>query len=317
MDGISVYVPPARLSVEEMASEIRKSGHPFPDDDIVRLRSQHRFDAIAVETALSCEEMANRACEPLLQELLAAGKFIDRIIIVHTSQLMRHDTSLLGGLLRKHGLEHLQVISLTQQNCSNVHMALYVIQRMFMTDPRLQGILLLSVDLALHPLQWRIPESLNGDNACACYLSRESGCHWLLSVVNETDGLTYDGINASRQAMDWFNFTYYFSLRRVFRKAVEQAGCLLDDIRLIIGSNVNFETWSKLSRMLPFPLDRIYTKTISRVGHLYGSDLLYNIQEAISDGTLRDGDCYATLTVGLGGAYGCSIHRYVKEASSC
>lgn len=300
----SLYLPEERLSLERVAELIRKSGYPFSQEDLDRFRDDYRFVSVPIERKRSLEEMIVEVCAPLLSRLQQQGKRVDKLIFLRTSQLYWHDRNLFRQLIHDYALEQTHVFSVSQHNCASLHLALRLCQNLFTCHPGLQGILLVSADKAFHPTLRRIPDSLLGDCASACYLERGHPRHQLLHVQNLVDP------KADPDDLDWFNTTYYFAIRQLLQQLLSEAGLALRDIRLLLGGNVNQRTWERMADILDVPQELFYTRTIPEVGHLYGSDLLYNLQRAVSDGLIRPSDYYVTISIGLGGMYGCALHRY-------
>ncbi|MDR0267472.1 3-oxoacyl-[acyl-carrier-protein] synthase III C-terminal domain-containing protein [Paenibacillus sp.] len=310
MPYLSVYLPQTCVSVEEVAGDIRASGYPFPDEDITYLREIHHFDQVTIERKLRLEEMIEQACAPLFERLEQTGNRVDKVIYAHTSQVYRHDQNMFRALQHRFHLENVKFSSISQQNCASIHIALRVAQNLFAADEKTEGIIIVTADKAFHPLMRRIPDSLLGDSAGACYLKRGDGPHKILFTYNMADGVTYEGTDSHPDDIEWFNTTYYFAIRQCITRTLRKASLKLSDLKLIVGSNANRSTWIKVSELLNCPVDLFYLSTIPQVGHLYCTDIIYNIQQAVTEERLKPGDLYLTVTVGLGGTYGCSIHEY-------
>lgn len=310
MPYLSVYLPQTCVSVEEVACDIRASGFSFPDEDITYLRETHQFDQVTIERQLRLEEMMEQACVPLFEQLEETGKRVNKVIFAHTSQVYRHDQNMFRSLQHRFRLQNVGFTSISQQNCASIHMALRVAHNLFAADEKIEGIIIVTADKAFHPLLRRIPDSLLGDSAGACYLMRGDGPHKILLTYNMADGITYEGTDSHPDDIDWFNTTYYFATRQCIIRTLRKADLKLSDLKLIIGSNANRSTWEKVSELLNCPIDLFYLSTISQVGHLYCTDIFYNIQQAVIEKRLKPGDLYLTVTVGLGGTYGCSIQQY-------
>lgn len=309
----SVYIPEYRAGVEQIAEWITEMGGVFPKSDVERFKMEYHFDRVPVEIELDLEGMVRKACEPLLDRVESKGQLIDRVILVRTSQVYWHDHDLLRSVRNKYScLRKMKFLSLGQQNCATIHLALRVAKNFFATEKDTQHILILTADKAFHPILRRIPDSLNGDSSSAVLLSRGGKGIRMIDTFNYLEGSTYDGVNSGQDEMDWFNATYYFSLRQIIRSILHKHSLEIDDIKFIFGSNVNYRTWSHLSKMVGCSIEKFYTDTISKVGHLYCSDIFYNISMADSQDLLSPDDLFLSISIGLGGCYGCSLHRYSR-----
>ncbi|GAA4726284.1 3-oxoacyl-[acyl-carrier-protein] synthase III C-terminal domain-containing protein [Brevibacillus fulvus] len=306
---LSVYVPPRRVSVERLAAEIVQHGGVFSGEEIRRFKTDYRFSHVPVERERSLPEMLREACHPLVERLRRQSLPIDRILMVRTSELSWHDENMLREVLHTYGLQERPFHAIGQHNCASVHLALRMARNLFRTDPYTSGILLVSADKAIHPFFRRLPDSLLGDCASACYLIRGRKLHRTLLIENVVDPTFYDGISGKAEDWKWFQTTYFFALRQIIMTTLRKASLAFDDVRLLIGSNVNYRTWQVLAEMLRLRPDKFYTETIAEAGHLYCSDILYNLQAAVADGRLRKGDLYLTVSVGIG-SYGCALHQF-------
>ncbi len=55
----------------------------------------------------------------------------------------------------------------------------------------------------------------------------------------------------------------------------------INDISLIMASNVNVPTWNNIGKILKIPIEKIYFPTLKEVGHAHNSDPILNLQYAL------------------------------------
>lgn len=310
---ISSYIPDNKVEVEDIAKMIQDVNISFSDIDVNRFKEELGFEYIPIEEKLSLEDMVYGSCRPTVEQLKKENKPIDYIIFVKTSQVSWHEQNIFRKLIHEFNLTESRTFSVGQQNCASIHTALLLIQNLMNSNSDIRGVLLVTGDKAFHPSLRRIPDSLLGDSAVCCYVSNEekTGIHRINIVQNDVDAVTYNGVNSTQDQLAWFNTTYYFAIRQLIRKVLRDAQLSLDQISLIVGSNANYLTWVKVAEVLNCSIDKFYTSTIRKVGHLYCGDILHNIESVNQEKILQPGDYYLTLTVGLGGTYGCALHQYV------
>ncbi|MFE6375850.1 3-oxoacyl-[acyl-carrier-protein] synthase III C-terminal domain-containing protein [Bacillus subtilis] len=312
---ISCYIPNDRISVEEIAKEIKNESYLFPESDIQKLTEHHLFCSVPIERVLTLEEMLYEAASQTITSVIADQKPIDKIIFTHTSQVNYQEKNIFKKLIKQFQLSGTKCFSISQQNCASIHMALIIAKGLMSAETETRGIIIVTADKAFHPILRRIPDSVLGDSASACYISNGliRGSHRLLHSYQAVDGSTYNGVRSDPEQIDWFHTTYYFAIRQAILTTLRESGFTLENIKLIVGSNVNFTTWEKTAVLLKISIDKIYTKNITSLGHLYCSDLLINLKSAIEDSVITEGDYYLTVSIGLGGTYGCALHQYLGD----
>ncbi|MBU8772072.1 3-oxoacyl-[acyl-carrier-protein] synthase III C-terminal domain-containing protein [Cytobacillus oceanisediminis] len=311
IEDFSVYVPSSKADVPMVAEWIREKGFEFPHQEVEKFLNEYRFNLVPVEEDKSLEEMIEQACIPILDRQEISGEKIDRIIFVKTSQVSWHEQNLFRNLRNQYQcIKEASFVALGQHNCATVHYALNLARNIFTVEEKTEQILLVTADKAFHPVLRKIPDSLNGDSSSAILLSRSGKNHRIIDVINFLDGSTFNGVNSDPKDIYWFNATYYFSLRQIILSILKKNQLSIENIKVIYGSNVNYSTWYKLSKMLDCNIEKFYTETIPSVGHLYCTDIIYNIKHSLNKDILKPGDLYLALTIGLGGSYGCSLHEY-------
>ena len=137
-----------------------------------------------------------------------------------------------------------------------------------------------------------------GEGASACLVSafgaRDRLLAYACNVRGEFDSTT--GENDARLQRE-----YRPSLAEVMRRALDEAGLTLDDIRVVLPHNVNLVTWQRMCTLLKFPRDRVILDNVAASGHVFCADMFANYQTACERGLLQPGDRYLAAAVGAGG----------------
>lgn len=84
----------------------------------------------------------------------------------------------------------------------------------------------------------------------------------------------------------------------LIRTLVKRNGLSLDDISCIIPQNLSRYSWNLYSKIIPYPLNRVFLDNISEGGHMGDVDIIRNIAGVIKKGMLKRND-YA-IVYGLG-----------------
>ncbi len=137
-----------------------------------------------------------------------------------------------------------------------------------------------------------------GEGASACLVSaagdRDRVLAYASNVRGEFDSAT--GENDARLQRE-----YRPSLAEVMRRALDEAGLELGDIRVILPHNVNLVTWQRMCTLLKYPASQVVLDNIPASGHVFCADLFTNYTTACERGLLRRGDRYLAAAVGAGG----------------
>lgn len=303
LSSINTYTPKDTYSVSQVGAILREHGIAFFEAEESRMIGLG-FDRIFTEAEHDLPEMIYNACAPVISKVLQDGKTIDRILFIHSLQpeIMLHKPY--DKVLQAFQLDATVCHSISQQNCASIHFGMHVAQSLLQADNQMEGILLLTADHCFHPFYVTVLDTIMGDAAGCLYMSREpeAESHEFIDYVSIIDG-------TDREELAYFIPTYYFSIRQVIRTLLKQNGLGVEQVKCIIGSNVNGKTWAVLADYLQVPPDMFY-HTVPETGHLFCTDILYNIQSAVDRGILQHGDYYVTVTIGLGGVFGSSLHRY-------
>ncbi|TVP96281.1 MAG: ketoacyl-ACP synthase III [Acholeplasmatales bacterium] len=98
-------------------------------------------------------------------------------------------------------------------------------------------------------------------------------------------------------------------LPTVVNELLEKSGHTLEDIDLIVAHQANLRIIDKASRILKFPLEKMYTN-IDRYGNTSAASVPLAIDEAIREGKLKKGDLFITVAFGAGLTWGGAIIEY-------
>ncbi|URN93892.1 MAG: hypothetical protein NAG76_19005 [Candidatus Pristimantibacillus lignocellulolyticus] len=302
ISDFSNYIPEQQFSVQDGVELLRKQGMAITEEQVEAFQKKYGFRHAPFETKLTMEEMIIAAITPILNRNSIP---IQTILFVNGGN-WNSQHNLFKKIIQTYGLQHTNIYSIGKQTCASFHMALRMATNLFSSNPDQGAILIVSAD-KLSGSSHKLTEFyLCGDSATACLLTRSGEGHKTYEVFNQ-DGYVYDESNLEGLAL--FNTTFFLGIRGAIQSILKQANLSLGDVKLIIGSNVSLVAWETVALLLRAPLEKFYVKT-SEVGHLPSSDIQYNLQQAIADGSIVQGDFYITINVGYGGFMGCGLHQY-------
>ncbi|WP_025689388.1 3-oxoacyl-[acyl-carrier-protein] synthase III C-terminal domain-containing protein [Paenibacillus zanthoxyli] len=303
----SVYIPSFRAPVDQVIQEINEDGVSF------RLSAadyrDSGFEYVPIERNESLGQMIYEACAPVLSRARRDGIRLSAIFFACVTSAGVEAQSLFSRLLREFDYDTTPVIQLEEYGCSTIHLSLYLTKAYFAGEGRSgDAVLFVAADKANISQHRSDTYMLYGDAASAAlYQKSAAEGHQTLSTGLKVDGLVYD--DCPERVKMYFS-TFYLAVRQVAKQVLREAGMSMNEIRLIFCSNLGLNTWSTLARAIGCPLDKFYAGALGHAGHLHNTDILLNVNDAIRNGSLNKGDFYLTVTVGFGGYYGCSLHKY-------
>ncbi|HEX4727669.1 MAG TPA: 3-oxoacyl-[acyl-carrier-protein] synthase III C-terminal domain-containing protein [Jatrophihabitans sp.] len=296
LDAVSVYLPAARLSVEELAEQLE-----LPEIQVKLFRRFHGLADVRYDPSLSLTELLLNAARSLPG--LAAHRQRIRYVLWGRAfpVVVPYPVNPLHEVCRELGLDHALAFTVTQQSCSSGLLAIELAGRLLAGDLRagsdsvalvLTGEKGFTRDARLLPGM-----SLFSEGASACLVSRSGRRNRLLGYACEQRGEFDKDGGASGED---FQRDYRTMLAQVIRTALDAAGVALADIALILPHNVNVVTWQRLCLLLEFPVDRVLLDNVAGNGHVFCTDAFANHQTAVEQGRLQPGDRFLVATVGAG-----------------
>jgi len=104
--------------------------------------------------------------------------------------------------------------------------------------------------------------------------------------------------------------SYFPIAQRVIEAALKGADLGLNDLRWIVPHNVSLRSWQILARILDFPMDRIWTQNIARVGHTVSCDHIINLVDMERSGAVQEGDYLLLFTFGFGASWSALVIQH-------
>jgi 3-oxoacyl-[acyl-carrier-protein] synthase-3 len=132
--------------------------------------------------------------------------------------------------------------------------------------------------------------NLISDGSAACLVSREPTGFRLVTAHQITNG-------ALGQASDDETVGSYVSYtHRLFKETLDRAGLTAAGIDWVVTQNTNDKAWQILARLLGVPLERVWSPSMSDVGHVISADNIVNLAQLVASGQLRPGDRVALMS---------------------
>jgi 3-oxoacyl-[acyl-carrier-protein] synthase III len=296
LDAVSVYLPPTRIPIENLADSLG-----LTSTQVRLFRRFHGLNEISRDPEASLYDLLMKAATRL-DALRGQEQRVRYVLYARTMPVVApYPVNPLHEVCRALGIEHALAFTITHQSCASGLQAIDLAGRLLAgsASPDSPLALILCGEKAFtREAQMFAETTVFGEGAAACLVSafgeRDRMLAYASNVRGEFDSAT--GENDARLQRE-----YRPSLAEVMRRAVDEAGLALDDISVVLPHNVNLVTWQRMCRLIGFPLDRVVLDNIATSGHVFCADLFANYQTAVQRGLLQPGDRYLAAAVGAGG----------------
>jgi len=304
LEAVSVYLPAARIPIESLAGSLG-----LTDMQVKLFRRFHGLSEVGREPDGSLGDLLMKAAAGL--DALRGQEHRVRYVVYARAMpvVAPYPVNPLHEVCRALGLGHALAFTVTHQSCASGLLAIDVAGRLLAADaaygaegtpdgPEPLALVLAGEKAFTRAAQVFADTTVFGEGASACLVSafgpRDRMLSYASSVRGEFDSAT--GENDARLQRE-----YRPSLAEVMRRALDEAGLTLDDIRVVLPHNVNLVTWQRMCVLLKFPRDRVVLDNIATSGHVFCADMFANYTSACERGLLRPGDRYLAAAVGAGG----------------
>lgn len=306
LEAVSVYLPP-RIPVENLAGPLGLS-----DMQVRLFRRFHGLSEVGRDPDPSPYSLLMKAATGL--EALRGEEHRVRYVLYARAMpvVVPYPINPLHEVCRALGLDHALAFTVTHQSCASGLLAIDLAGRLLAGDavPAAAAddcrngqagplALVLAGEKAFtREAQMFADTTIFGEGASACLVSASGVRDRLLAYACDVRG-EFDSATGANDAR--LQHEYRPSLAEVIRRALDEAGLTLDDIRIVLPHNVNAVTWQRMCVLLKIPRDRVLLDNIPANGHVFCADMFANYQTACEQGLLQPGDRYLAAAVGAGG----------------
>ena len=298
LEAVSVYLPPVRIPIENLAGPLG-----LTDMQVKLFRRFHGLREVGRDPDTSLYGLLMKALAGL--DALRGQEHRVRYVLHARAMpvIGPYPVNPLHEVCRALGLDHALAFTVTHQSCASGLLAIDLAGRLLAADTA-DGqagplALILSGEKAFtREAQMFADTTIFGEGAAACLVSAFGARDRLLAYASNVRG-EFDSATGENDAR--LQREYRPSLAEVMRRALDEAGLTLDDIRVVLPHNVNVVTWQRMCLLLKFPRDRVLLDNIPTSGHVFCADMFANYKTACERGLLQPGDRYLAAAVGAGG----------------
>jgi len=302
LEAVSVYLPPVRMSVESLAGPLG-----LTDMQVKLFRRFHGLREVGRDPDPSLPALLMKAAAGL-DALRGQEHRIRYVLYARTMPVVGpYPVNPLHEVCHALGLGHALAFTVTHQSCASGLLAIDMAGRLLAADTAdgqdgqagPLALVLTGEKAFTREAQVFADTTIFGEGASACLVSAFGARDRLLAYASNVRG-DFDSDTGANDAR--LQREYRPSLAEVMRRALDEAGLTLDDIRVVLPHNVNMVTWQRMCLLLKFPLDRVVLDNIPTSGHVFCADVFANYKTACERGLLEPGDRYLAAAVGAGGA---------------
>lgn len=187
-------------------------------------------------------------------------------------------------------------IGIGQQGCSALFSALKMGYNMLSTDKSTNAILCVSGDVLSPNVNREVIYNVLSDGACAVLLEKNTNANTLLTFKHITKGYYWNV-----EKMESYIIASYFpTAKALINQTLNEAGITIDQLNWIIPHNVSLRSWKILCGLLGYPIEKVFTKNISAIGHCIGADNIINLTDALESKVIKKDDLVLLFNFGFG-----------------
>ena len=208
-------------------------------------------------------------------------------------------------VLYKLNLKNIPNYTLSQKGCSGMFSSFELADKLLKQSSK-KYILCLSADRLPTGHSREIIYNVMSDAASAVLIEKDGSNNKIISFNEKTNLAYWDTKELENEILAM----YFPMAQRAINESLEKSNLTIDDITWFVPHNVSFRSWEILSKLLKIPIDKIWTKNISRVGHTVSSDHVINISDMKQSGLLKKNDKLLLFTFGFGAHWSTLITEY-------
>jgi 3-oxoacyl-[acyl-carrier-protein] synthase-3 len=194
-------------------------------------------------------------------------------------------------------------------------------------------VLVVGAEIMSRTLNWKDRTTciLWGDGAGAAILTKGKGGHQLLSTHVHTDGesgqdlllpgggsrttpISHESVDKGLHTLNMIeaNASFRVAVRHFVESIKEGAGhnnVAVEDIKWFIPHQANLRMFQSMAKSLHLPMDRFYI-TLHKYGNISSASCAIAFDEAVRDGSIREGDLVCLPVFGGGLSWGSALVRW-------
>jgi 3-oxoacyl-[acyl-carrier-protein] synthase-3 len=148
--------------------------------------------------------------------------------------------------------------------------------------------------------------NLVSDATGAILIERNPEKNVILAISHKSNMALWDTSHMEEQILA----TYFPMATRAIHAALKKENLSVGDIAWFVPHNVSVRSWEMLSQLVPLPLEKVWLKNVSRIGHTVSCDHIINLRDMEDANLLKKGDLLFCFTFGFGAQWSSMIVRH-------
>jgi 3-oxoacyl-[acyl-carrier-protein] synthase-3 len=236
---------------------------------------------------MDIEQLCGAAVERLLaRQPAGAAHRIDLVVYCHTNttSVMAAPASLPAALIRRFGMTRARGHSISQQNCASIVCALRLIRTLMWRHPHLEDVLIVSGDKVFGEASRHVSNyAIQSDGALALLIRRDHPRNRVGHIAYSIDGRYYRGSAKGPELARRYGLNYALAAHSVIREVIDRSDWQAEDVDAVLPMNANLTAFSKVIELLGVSMDKLHSRNIGAVGHIFCCDPFINFLERFAD----------------------------------
>lgn len=271
------WLPPLRRHLRDWSRVVGRKA-----EELVDKMTTNGLGHYHVAEGLNVADIALESVANLLAESGRSPRDVDLVIYCHTinSSVLGAPTSIPALIQQRFGMTNARGFSIAQQNCSSAVCAIRLVRSLMWRHAELDNVIVVSAD-KVHDEAWRNISyyAIQSDGGSALWLSRGARRNVVGAITYSHDARYYQGVAKSAALSMQFSLNYAVNAHFMISQVMQQSGWSLADVEALLPMNANLTAFKQVVQMLGLPLEKLYTRNISEVGHVCCSDPIMNFLE--------------------------------------
>jgi 3-oxoacyl-[acyl-carrier-protein] synthase III len=297
------FVPSTRISIEEYCARI-----PLPANQVQVLRRYHGIRQIAVSGSLGYFDLMY---EPVRQVIgrndISKVKYLIHVCVSPAWPFVH---SAMARLKEETGLLDAQCFSIGIHECASTIEAFHVASLLLQGEDEDKEALVVVSDWEVRPNRNLPHLPVCGDGGAAILFSRSPGDHRYLGGETTANVAFASGIWRDAKEDIEYQKKFFSMVEANIQLTLDRARLKLQDIRLVVPLNSSTTSLWMLAKHFGLSPDVFFTKNIGETAHIFGADVIINLERALQEGDLKKGDYYLMFLIGASGAFGSAAFQY-------
>jgi 3-oxoacyl-[acyl-carrier-protein] synthase III len=300
---IASFVPNTLIPIEEYCAKIN-----LPANQVQVLKRYHGLRQIPVAEGLTYFDLMYQPVRELLDR--NDPRKVKYIIHVCVNPAWPFAHTAIAKLKEKTELWDAQCFSVSIHECASTVEALRVAHLLLRDEDEDNHAIIVASDWDFRPDRGIPNIPVTGDGGAALLLTTSPGEHRLLGAETTHNIEFANGIWMDKKEDIEYQKKFFSMVETNINRTLAQAHLNIQDLKLIVPLNSSLTSLWMLAKQLGINRDIFFTKNIGEMTHIFGADVIINLQRAVRESALQKGDYYLMFLIGASGSFGTAAFQY-------